>query len=89
MIRAPEWSNREWINSKPLELQSLRGQVVLLDFWTYTCINCIRTMPFLRQWNAKYADQGLVIVGVHAPEFEFEKVTANVERADTLVSRRW
>ncbi|MCH8199639.1 MAG: redoxin domain-containing protein, partial [Chloroflexi bacterium] len=79
---APEFTaGSTWLNSEPLTMAGLRGKVVLIDFWTYTCINCIRTMPFLREWHAKYAEQGLVIVGVHAPEFEFEKVTANVEQA--------
>ena len=67
-----------WINSRPLTMEQLRGQVVLVDFWTYTCVNCIRTMPYLRDWHAKYASQGLVIVGVHSPEFEFEKLPENV-----------
>ena len=62
-------------------MEDLRGKVVLIDFWTYTCVNCIRTFPFLRDWHQKYADDGLVIVGVHAPEFEFEKVKENVEEA--------
>jgi thiol-disulfide isomerase/thioredoxin len=70
-----------WINSKPLTVESLLGKVVLVDFWTYTCVNCIRTMPFLRNWQEKYAGEGLVIVGVHAPEFEFEKISANVASA--------
>lgn len=72
-----------WINSEPLTIQGLikSNKVVLVDFWTYTCVNCIRTFPFLREWNAKYADRGLVILGVHTPEFDFEKVRANVERA--------
>ena len=70
-----------WINSDPLTIQELRGNVVLVDFWTYTCVNCIRTFPFLRTWNAKYADLGLVILGVHTPEFEFEKDLANVSDA--------
>ena len=60
-------------------MEDLRGKVVLIDFWTYTCVNCIRTMPYLREWHDKYAKEGLVIVGVHAPEFEFEKLTENVE----------
>ena len=77
--RAPEFTGiLEWINSEPLTMEQLRGKVVLVDFWTYSCINCINTMPYLRDWHAKYADQGLVIVGVHSPEFEFEKPTANV-----------
>ena len=70
-----------WINTEPFTLESLRGQVVLIDFWTYTCVNCIRTIPFLREWHEKYADEGLVIVGVHSPEFEFEEVRENVEAA--------
>lgn len=79
--RAPEFTAvAHWINSNPLTMESLRGKVVLIDFWTYTCINCIRTFPFLRDWHAKYADRGLAIIGVHTPEFEFEKITENVER---------
>jgi thiol-disulfide isomerase/thioredoxin len=72
-----------WLNSEPLTIESLlkSNKVVLVDFWTYTCVNCIRTVPFLREWQAKYKDQGLVILGVHTPEFEFEKVRANVEKA--------
>lgn len=70
-----------WLNSEPLTMQSLRGKVVLVDFWTYTCINCIRTLPYLTSWWDKYKDDGLVIVGVHTPEFEFEKSTQNVENA--------
>lgn len=80
--RAPEFKGIfNWINSEPLTMEELRGQVVLIDFWTYTCVNCIRTFPFLKQWHAKYADKGLVIVGVHAPEFDFEKLTNNVVRS--------
>ena len=80
--RAPEFTGiLEWINSEPLTMQELRGKVVLVNFWTYTCVNCINTMPYLKDWYAKYADQGLVIVGVHSPEFEFEKPTANVVEA--------
>ena len=70
-----------WINSEPFALESQRGKVVLIDFWTYTCINCIRTLPYLRSWHDKYAEEGLVILGVHTPEFEFEKVLANVQDA--------
>ncbi len=79
---APEFAEIErWLNSEPLTMQSLKGKVVLVDFWTYSCINCIRTLPYLTDWDHKYRDMGLVIVGVHAPEFEFEKRTANVEDA--------
>lgn len=70
-----------WFNSKPLTLASLKGKVVLIDFWTYTCINCIRTLPYLRAWHDKYVNQGLVIIGVHTPEFEFEKSEGNVQKA--------
>ena len=70
-----------WLNSDPLTLEQLRGKVVLVDFWTYTCINCIRTFPYLKLWNSRYADDGLVILGVHTPEFEFEKDYENVRQA--------
>ena len=70
-----------WLNSEPLSIPELRGQVVLVDFWTYTCVNCIRTFPFLREWHARYADDGLVILGIHTPEFEFEEDLDNVTRA--------
>lgn len=71
----------EWFNSEPLTLEELRGKVVLIDFWTYTCINCIRTLPYIQSWHEKYNDQGLVIIGVHTPEFEFEKSAENLEEA--------
>ncbi|MBB4188647.1 cytochrome c biogenesis protein CcdA/thiol-disulfide isomerase/thioredoxin [Sinorhizobium terangae] len=71
----------EWLNSKPLTAEELRGKVVLVDFWTYSCINCIRTIPYVRAWAEKYRDQGLVVIGVHAPEFAFEKSIDNVRRA--------
>ena len=76
---APEFVDTgEWINTDPFTMAELRGKVVLIDFWTYTCINCIRTLPYLRSWHTKYADSGLTIVGVHTPEFEFEKLYDNV-----------
>ncbi|WP_368516989.1 cytochrome c biogenesis protein DipZ [Rhizobium sp.] len=70
-----------WLNSQPLTLAELRGKVVLIDFWTYSCINCIRTIPYVRAWAEKYKDQGLVVIGVHAPEFAFEKNLDNVKKA--------
>jgi cytochrome c biogenesis protein CcdA/thiol-disulfide isomerase/thioredoxin len=70
-----------WINSPPLTMQTLRGKVVLVDFWTYSCINCVRTLPVLTAWDRRYRAQGLVIVGVHSPEFEFEKKLDNVRQA--------
>jgi cytochrome c biogenesis protein CcdA/thiol-disulfide isomerase/thioredoxin len=70
-----------WLNSPPLNNEMLRGKVVLVDFWTYSCINCLRTLPYLKAWNEKYRAQGLVIIGVHTPEFAFEKDQHNVEQA--------
>jgi len=70
-----------WLNSQPLTGDMLRGKVVLVDFWTYSCINCLRTLPYLKAWDEKYRSQGLVIVGVHSPEFAFEKDRRNVEQA--------
>jgi cytochrome c biogenesis protein CcdA/thiol-disulfide isomerase/thioredoxin len=79
---APEFEDvTRWHNSPPLRLAALRGKVVLMDFWTYTCINCLRTLPYLRAWDERYRDRGLVIVGVHTPEFAFEKDTGNVRDA--------
>jgi cytochrome c biogenesis protein CcdA/thiol-disulfide isomerase/thioredoxin len=71
----------EWINSEPLTLRRLRGKVVLIDFWTYSCVNCLRTLPHLKAWDRAYRDDGLTIIGVHAPEFAFERVPANVRTA--------
>jgi thiol-disulfide isomerase/thioredoxin len=71
----------QWLNSPPLTLEELKGKVVLVEFWTYTCINCLRTLPYLRDWNEKYASRGLVIVGVHSPEFQFEHDVDNVREA--------
>ena len=71
----------EWLNSPPLTPAALRGKVVLVNFWTYTCINWRRQLPYVRAWAEKYKDQGLVVIGVHAPEFEFEKNIANVRWA--------
>ena len=62
-----------WLNSAPLTREALRGKVVLVDFWTYSCINCQRTLPYVRDWHAKYHDRGLVVIGVHTPEFAYEK----------------
>ena len=81
---APEFaSSGPWLNTngKPLSLAKLRGRVVLVDFWTYTCINCIRTLPYLRAWDARYRKAGLTVVGVHTPEFPFERETGNVKNA--------
>jgi cytochrome c biogenesis protein CcdA/thiol-disulfide isomerase/thioredoxin len=71
----------EWLNSPPLTVDALKGKVVLVDFWTYSCINCLRAIPYVRAWAEKYKDQGLVVIGVHAPEFAFEKNVNNVRAA--------
>ncbi|MDR3396792.1 MAG: cytochrome c biogenesis protein DipZ [Pandoraea sp.] len=71
----------QWLNSPPLTAQALRGKVVLIDFWTYSCINCLRTLPYVKAWAQKYRDQGLVVIGVHAPEFAFERDIGNVKKA--------
>ena len=81
-LKAPEFVDPgRWINSEPFTMEEQRGNVVLIDFWTYTCINCVRTLPYVRSWHDKYADSGLVTVGVHTPEFDFEKLYDNVVEA--------
>ncbi|MBI5151777.1 MAG: cytochrome c biogenesis protein DipZ [Candidatus Pacebacteria bacterium] len=81
-VKAPELiPGGVWLNSAPLTLTQLKGKVVVIDFWTYSCINCQRTLPYLRQWYEKYKDSGLVIIGVHSPEFEFEKNEKNLAKA--------
>jgi cytochrome c biogenesis protein CcdA/thiol-disulfide isomerase/thioredoxin len=83
--KAPDFTgNQRWFNTPadaPLDLKQLRGRVVLVDFWTYTCINCIRTLPYVRAWDERYRKRGLTVVGVHTPEFPFERDAGNVERA--------
>ena len=79
---APEFAKTgDWFNSAPLRMSALRGHVVLIDFWTYTCINCIRTLPYVKAWDARYRKDGLMVVGVHTPEFGFEKKSGNVRDA--------
>lgn len=79
---APDFTaTQRWFNSPPLTMKGLRGRVVLIDFWTYTCINCLRTLPYLKAWDARYRARGLTIVGVHTPEFAFEKQAGNVADA--------
>jgi thiol-disulfide isomerase/thioredoxin len=87
---APEFTGLVgWLNSPPLTLQSLRGKVVLIDFWTYSCVNCVDTLPHLRSINSRYAAQGLTIVGVHSPEFDFEKSPSNVGAAVKRLNVTW
>lgn len=79
---APEFTGiTNWFNSKPLSLADLRGKVVLVDFWTYGCVNCVNTLPHVTELYAKYRDRGLVVVGVHTPEFPFERSASNVQAA--------
>jgi len=87
---APEFADTQrWFNAAPLTMAGLRGRVVLLDFWTYTCINCLRTLPYLKAWDARYRRQGLTIVGVHTPEFAFERKASNVSAAIDRQSLRY
>ena len=79
----------DWINSRPLTMAGLRGKVVLIDFWTYSCINCLRTLPHVKAWDARYRKAGLVVVGVHTPEFAFEHVVSNVRRASKDLDVRY
>ncbi len=79
---APDFTGiNNWFNSKPLSLADLRGKVVLVDFWTYGCVNCVNTLPHVTELYAKYRDKGLVVVGVHTPEFPFERSASNVQAA--------
>jgi cytochrome c biogenesis protein CcdA/thiol-disulfide isomerase/thioredoxin len=87
---APEFRGIvRWLNSEPLTLAGLRGRVVLIDFWTYSCINCLRTLPYLRDWHDRYEQAGLTIVGVHSPEFAFERVERNVRENAADLDVRW
>ena len=88
--QAPDFAGiTSWLHSKPLTMSRLRGKVVLVDFWTYSCINCLRTLPHLEAWDARYRKAGLVIVGVHTPEFAFEHVVSNVREASRKLGVRY
>ena len=76
---APEISGQSWVNSKPLNLAELKGKVALVEFWTFGCYNCRNVEPYIRGWHQKYADKGLVVIGVHTPEFSYERSVANVQ----------
>jgi thiol-disulfide isomerase/thioredoxin len=78
-VRAPE-IGRVWLNSPPLSFRQLRGRAILVDFWDYTCVNCIRTLPYVQAWRERYLDKGLTVIGVHTPEFTFAQYESNVER---------
>ncbi len=79
-VRMPEFSDGIWLNSDPVTTAELKGRAVLVDFWDYTCVNCIRTLPYIVEWNRRYGDKGLVIIGVHAPEFFFSRTEENVRK---------
>jgi cytochrome c biogenesis protein CcdA/thiol-disulfide isomerase/thioredoxin len=90
VTQAPEFDGIDnWFNSPPLAMSQLRGKVVLIDFWTYDCINCLNTLPHIKRWHDKYKDQGLVVVGVHTPEFAFERETPNLQAAIRRLGVTW
>ena len=76
---APEISGQSWLNSKPVKIENLKGKVVLVEFWTFGCFNCRNVEPYIKGWYQKYVGQGLVVIGVHSPEFSYERSVANVE----------
>ncbi len=81
-VRAPQFGAGQWLNTeRPLDMAGLRGQAVLVDIWEYSCINCLRTLPYLREWHQRYADKGLTIIGVHTPEFRFSRERQQIEAA--------
>lgn len=86
---APVPTGATWINSQPLTAEDLRGKVWLVDFWTYSCINCLRTLPYLQQWWSRYKDKGLILIGIHTPEFAFEKDEQNVRQALKRLDITW
>jgi thiol-disulfide isomerase/thioredoxin len=79
-VHIPELVDGSWVNSEPIKIKELKNKVVLVDFWDYTCVNCIRTLPYLKVWHNRYKDKGLLIIGVHAPEFVFTGIKSNVEK---------
>jgi len=86
---APELTAGEWINSTQLKLDDLRGRVVLIEFWTFGCINCRNTLPFIKSWHDRYQDKGLTIIGVHSPEFDEERKVENLRREVTSLGIRY
>ena len=79
-VTAPELATGDWINSEPLKLHELRGRVVLIEFWTFGCINCRNTLPFVKSWDDRYRDKGLTVIGVHSPEFDEERDVERLRR---------
>ena len=88
-MKLPEIKGHVWIGSQPITLDDLEGKVVLADFWTYSCVNCLRTIPYLKEWHEKYKNDGLVIIGIHTPEFEFEQNPQNVKDAILRLGITW
>ena len=86
---APELAAGEWINSAPLKLNDLRGRVVLIEFWTFGCINCRNTLPFIKSWHDRYQDKGLTVIGVHSPEFDEERKVENLRSEVTSLGIRY
>jgi thiol-disulfide isomerase/thioredoxin len=86
---APELATGEWINSQPLKLNELRGRVVLIEFWTFGCINCRNTLPFVKSWDKRYRDKGLTVIGVHSPEFDEERNVEHLRREVSSLEIRY
>jgi thiol-disulfide isomerase/thioredoxin len=86
---APDLANGDWINSAPLKLQDLRGRVVLIEFWTFGCINCRNTLPFVKSWHDRYQAKGLTVIGVHSPEFDEERKVESLRREVTSLDIRY
>ena len=86
---APELGTGEWINSEPLKLSELRGRVVLIEFWTFGCINCRNTLPYVKSWHDRYRDKGLTVIGVHSPEFDEEKDVEHLRREVSSLGIRY
>jgi thiol-disulfide isomerase/thioredoxin len=86
---APDLASGEWINSEPLKLKDLRGRVVLVEFWTFGCINCRNTLPSIKGWHDRYYDKGLTVIGVHSPEFEEERKVENLRREVSSLGIRY
>jgi thiol-disulfide isomerase/thioredoxin len=85
---APDLGTGDWINSEPLKLKDLRGRVVLIEFWTFGCVNCRNTLPFVKSWHDRYQDKGLIVIGVHSPEFDEERKVENLRREVTSLGIR-
>ena len=83
--KAPEITNKVWLNSKPLRLADLQGKVVMVEFWTFGCWNCRNIEPYVKAWHKKYADQGLVVIAIHSPEFQYEK---NIDRVQDYINQK-